>query len=60
VFERLQLGVSVDTWRELVRNFGRLFRIVAGKPQVVDAHRGVRRRKRFKLSSEARQLLTVS
>lgn len=60
VFERLQLGVSADTWRELVRNFGRLFRIVAGKPQVVDAHRGVQRRKRFKLSSEARQLLTVS
>jgi REP element-mobilizing transposase RayT len=59
VFERLQLGMATSTWGELVRNFGRLFRIVAGKPHVVDSHRGVRRPKRFRLTAQARQLLGV-
>jgi hypothetical protein len=59
VFERLQLGMAASTWGELVRNFGRLFRIVAGKPHVVDSHRGVRRPKRFRLTAQARQLLGV-
>jgi hypothetical protein len=59
VFERLQLGMAASTWGELVRNFGRLFRIVAGKPHVVDTHRGVRRPKRFRMTAQARQLLSV-
>jgi REP element-mobilizing transposase RayT len=36
LFERL--GITADSWRELVRNFGRLFSVVAGKPQVIDSH----------------------
>ena len=59
IFERMKLGISVESWCELVGNFGRLFKIVAGKPHVVDAHRGKVRPKRFKLSREARQLLTA-
>ena len=59
VFEGLNLGISIQAWSELVGNFGRLFRIVAGKPHVVDAHRSVKRRKTFHLSQQARQLLTV-
>jgi hypothetical protein len=59
IFERLGLGMSAGTWCELVANFGKLFKIVAGKPHVVDAHRGVRRPKRFKLSQRARELLEV-
>ena len=27
-----RLGISAETWSELVRNFGRLFSVVAGKP----------------------------
>jgi hypothetical protein len=57
VFERLGFGMSAETWCELVANFGKLFKIVAGKPHVVDAHRGVKRPKRFKMSQEARALL---
>jgi hypothetical protein len=36
LFERL--GITADSWRELVRNFGRLFSVVAGKPHVIDSH----------------------
>jgi len=32
-------GISASVWNELVRNFGRLFSIVAGKPAVVDTHK---------------------
>jgi REP element-mobilizing transposase RayT len=59
IFERLGLGISAGTWCELVANFGKLFKIVAGKPHCVDAHRGVHRPKRFKLSRQARELLEV-
>jgi hypothetical protein len=34
-----RLGISASVWNELVRNFGRLFSIVAGKPAVVDTHK---------------------
>ncbi|MFM7919692.1 MAG: hypothetical protein ACKPJJ_05665, partial [Planctomycetaceae bacterium] len=34
-----RLGISASVWNELVRNFGRLFSIVAGKPEVVDTHK---------------------
>jgi len=59
IFDRLGLGISAANWCELVKNFGKLFKIVAGKPHVVDAHRGVVRPKRFKLSPAARDLMQV-
>ncbi|MBX3420053.1 MAG: hypothetical protein KF752_00715 [Pirellulaceae bacterium] len=59
IFERLKLGMSPDTFGELVGSFGKLFKLVAGKPSVVDAHRSQRRRKRFRMDSAARRLLEV-
>jgi hypothetical protein len=58
VWQRLSLGLSSGAWLELVANFGKLFKLVAGKPHVVDQHRGVKHPKRFKLSSRARELLS--
>ncbi len=37
IFERL--GISGEVWCELVRDFGRLFYAVAGKPHVIDDRR---------------------
>ncbi len=59
IFERLRLGISAATWSEMVRNFGRLFKLVAGRPQAVDSHRSRRRHQRFAMSQSARLLLTV-
>jgi len=59
IFERLKLGISAATWSEMVSNFGRLFKLVAGRPQAVDSHRSRRRHRRFAMSQSARQLLTV-
>jgi len=36
IFERL--GVSSDIWCHLVKNFGKLFSIVAGQPAQIDRH----------------------
>lgn len=58
VWQRLSPGLSSAAWLELVANFGKLFKLVAGKPHIVDQHRGVKRPKRFKLSSRARELLS--
>jgi REP element-mobilizing transposase RayT len=58
VWQRLSLGLSSGAWLELVANFGKLFKLVAGKPHVVDQHRGVKHPKRFKLTSRARELLS--
>ena len=58
VFERLNL--QPDAWFALVRNFGRLFRTVAGRPESVDNTRGRIGKRRFHISGEARQLLTTA
>jgi len=36
LFERL--GISAEAWKELGKNFGRMFSVVAGKPSPVDGH----------------------
>lgn len=59
VFERLNLGLSVAAWTELVSNFRKLFSHVAGRPQVVDAHRSKSRHQRFRLPRQAADLLRV-
>ena len=58
-WQRLGLGLSSDTWLELVANFGILFKLVAGKPRNVDDHRGAKRPKRFRMRPQTRQLLTA-
>lgn len=57
VFERLNL--STAEWSEMSSNFGKLFSLVAGKPQTVESHRSFLRKKRFRLPKAARELLTV-
>ena len=59
VFERLNLGLSVAAWTELVSNFRKLFSHVAGRPQVVEAHRSKSRHQRFHVPRQARDLLCV-
>ena len=59
VFERLNLGLSVAAWTELVSNFRKLFSHVAGRPQVVEAHRSKSRHQRFHLPRQAVELLRV-
>ncbi len=53
-----RLGISAKVWSELVRNFGRLFSIVAGKPAVVDSHRSRSGMHRYRALPAARDLLT--
>ncbi|QDV22498.1 hypothetical protein [Aureliella helgolandensis] len=55
VLERLQL--DAPTWCELVRDFGRLFSLVAGRPQVIDAARSRGRQSRFRAPHRLRELL---
>jgi hypothetical protein len=52
-----RLGISASVWNELVRNFGRLFSIVAGKPAVVDSHRSRSGVHRYRALPAARDLL---
>ena len=53
-----RLSLSADTWSAMVMKFGQLFIHVAGDPRTVDAYRGPKRDRRFRIRSEARQLLT--
>jgi len=57
LFERL--GISAEAWKELVKNFGRLFSVVAGKPSAIDSHRSRSGSHRYRTPSAARDLLTT-
>jgi hypothetical protein len=59
IFERLNLGLSPESWCELIKNFGKLFSSVAGKPHIVERYRSSKRKQRFTLKPEARLLLTI-
>lgn len=58
LFERL--GISAEAWNELVRNFGRLFSVVAGKPSTVDSHRSRSGSHRYRTRPVARDLLATA
>jgi REP element-mobilizing transposase RayT len=58
LFERL--GISAEAWSELVRNFGRLFSVVAGKPSTVDSHRSRSGSHRYRTRPVARDLLATA
>lgn len=51
-----RLGISATAWNELVRNFGRLFCIVAGKPVVVDSHASRIGKHRYRARPAVREL----
>ena len=55
LFKRLE--ISASAWNELVRNFGRLFCIVAGKPVVIDSHTSRSGKHRYRARAAARDLL---
>ena len=55
IFERL--GIDVNTWCELTRDFGKLFSTVAGKPKVIETTRSRQRHQRYKIRSRAKELL---
>jgi hypothetical protein len=59
IFERLNLGISPESWCELIKSFGKLFSTVAGKPHIVERYRSSKRKQRFTLKPEARLLLTI-
>lgn len=55
IFERLD--IQPDVWCALVSKFGSLFSLVAGKPETVDNYRSQKRKNRFHLPRETRELL---
>jgi hypothetical protein len=57
IFDRL--GISGSVWCRLVKEFGRLFYAVAGKPHEIDARRSRSGRHRHKARRAARDLLAA-
>jgi hypothetical protein len=55
-----RLGFDAPTWCELVQDFGRMFRTVAGRPKTVDATRSRVNQHRFNLGGQARKLLAAT
>ena len=56
LFDRL--GVSSDIWCHLVKNFGKLFSIVAGKPNQIDGHRSKTGSHKYRARRAVRELLS--
>lgn len=54
-----RLGLEADVWCELVRDFGTLFSLVAGRPAAIDEARTRGRRARFHTRPRTRELLSV-
>ena len=52
-----RLGLSSSVWCELVADFGRLFKTVAGHPCQVDAQRSHQTHRRFRVSRRVRELM---
>ncbi|MEZ6122062.1 MAG: hypothetical protein R3C49_02665 [Planctomycetaceae bacterium] len=59
-----RLGLTEETWCSLVKNFGRLFSVVAGRPHNIDEHRstlsvdGEAAGHRYRARREARELFS--
>ncbi|TWU19728.1 hypothetical protein [Allorhodopirellula heiligendammensis] len=56
----VRLGLDRATWCELIKDFGRLFDSVAGRPEYVDSMRCHRPHRRYHLRRRAREPLTTS
>ncbi|TWU05025.1 transposase [Stieleria varia] len=52
-----RLGLESSVWCELVEDFGKLFKTVAGNPCAVDEHRSCKTHRRFRLSRRVRELI---
>ena len=55
----VRLGLEPSAWCELVKDFGKLFCSVAGRPDYVDSMRCHRTHRRYHLRRRARELLTL-
>ena len=55
-----ELNISAEAWCELIRDFGRLFSSVAGKPHVIDAYRSPTKSQSFRPRPRVRELLINS
>lgn len=55
LFDRL--GISAEIWCRLVKDFGKLFSVVAGQPQRIDEHRSMDKSRRYRSRKQARELL---
>jgi hypothetical protein len=55
LFDRL--GISAEVWCRLVKDFGRLFSVVAGQPSRIDEHRSQDTSRRYRARRETRELL---
>ncbi len=58
VLRRLRLEATA--WTELVRDFGKLFAVVAGRPSKVDAMRSHLTHRRFRVRRRVRELLAAA
>ena len=54
-----RLGLEAEVWCEVVRDFGTLFSLVAGRPAAIDEVRIRVRRARFHTRPRTRELLSV-
>lgn len=57
LFDRL--GISAEIWCRLVKDFGKLFSVVAGQPQRIDEHRSKSSSRRYRTRQETRELLAT-
>ena len=57
VFDRL--GITAEIWCRLVKDFGKLFSVVAGQPQRIDEHRSKSNSRRYRTRQETRELLAT-
>ncbi|WP_231617890.1 hypothetical protein [Novipirellula aureliae] len=55
----VRLGLEQSTWCESVKDFGKLFCRVAGRPDCVDSMRCHRTHRRYHLRRRARELLKL-
>ncbi len=58
LFDRL--GISAEIWCRLVKDFGRLFSVVAGQPSQIDEHRSQDTSRRYRARRETRELLATA
>ncbi|MEQ9408986.1 MAG: hypothetical protein RIK87_14715 [Fuerstiella sp.] len=57
IFERLQINANV--WLRLVKDFGRLFSVMAGQPRAIDGCRSRDGSRRFRARRKARELMSA-
>jgi hypothetical protein len=57
LFDRL--GVSAEIWCRLVKDFGKLFSVVAGQPHRIDEHRTKGSSRRYRTRLATRELLST-